>query len=419
MGSLGTSLGSREKLSMPGYLARAAGLGLMLLLMPCPAQAVITVLTPLSRVLQDEQLIFRAKITRLAADGRGMVLTLDRNMKGTRTPAFTEVLVNLAGDLQGEREREQLLRRLAKDLPLVVFASQRGKSLIAFGYSNGTWFQMTGDGNRWRFTHCEPYLRRTFKGTTAEMVQVIEDGLAHRKDPPPPDPKAEPGLGPEVPRAPMPEKKTAVACRGPVLAVIPTFVVIGPVALLAALFPAVFGGLALFLRRWTVFLAVASLGSTLHLLHAWLQGSLQDSWWGTAQAFWTVVAVVSLAGVGWSWARYRKAAAEGRMDFVRLRRGDELCLHLLSLACLAMTLYYWRKGADYLICFGNRACWRSPLASGWAQLTPFTCGSWRNEEQSLRAPAEPVMLVALAIACFGFGAAQTPVGRSSSDGNRQ
>ena len=336
-----------------------------------------------------------------------MVLTFDRNMKGARTPAFTEVSVNLTGDAQGEREREQLLKRLAKDLPLVVFASQRGKSLIAFGYSDGTWFQMTGDGNRWRFTHCEPYLRRTFKGTTAELVQVIEDGLAHRKEPPPPDPKAEPGLGPEVPRAPMPEKKTAVACRGPVLAVIPTFVVIGPVALLAALFPAVFGGLALFLRRWTVLLAVASLGSTLYLLHAWFQGSMQDSWWGTTQAFWTTVAVVSLAGVAWSWARYRRAAADGRIDFVKLRRGDEFCLHLLSIVCVAATLYCCRTGDNLHLLWKQGlltlsvGVWMGSVYALYSRLTA------KIRTKPPRVPAEPVMLVALAIACFGFGAAET------------
>src|SRR5262249_38453594 len=96
----------------------------------------------------------------------------------------------------------QMLRRLAKDLPVVLFVARGQKGdYIAFGYTNGTWFQLLGhkDGEavRWAFTHAEPYLRRTFKGTTAELRRGLE-GAQKGKKPPAPDPKAEPGLGPEV-----------------------------------------------------------------------------------------------------------------------------------------------------------------------------------------------------------------------------
>lgn len=49
------------------------------------------------------------------------------------------------------------------------------------------------------FHHFEPYLRRTFKGTTAEMRQVIIDGLSGKKAPPY-DPKEKGGFGPELKR---------------------------------------------------------------------------------------------------------------------------------------------------------------------------------------------------------------------------
>lgn len=391
---------------MPGRFAWTAGLGLVFLLFPPPAQAVITLLTPLRAVLQDEQLIFRAKITDLAASRPGMRLALDRNLKGA--PPFDDLLVSLTGDNQGQKEREQLLKRLAKNLPLVVFASQTGNGFVAFGYSNGTWFQMVGQGTHWRFTHCEPYLRRTFKGTTAEMCKAIVEGLAGTKAPPDPDPKAEPGFGPEVPPAPMPEKKSRVSCRGPFFAVIPTFVVIGPVALLAALFPAVFGGLALFLRRWTVLLTIASLGSTLYLLHAWFHGWLQDTWWGSTQGLWTALALVSLAGVAWSWARHRNAVAQGRPEVKRLRRGDEFVLHLLSCVCLGVALYYWAKGDDF------RSLWKQALLAlaipVWAG-TLYALYLRLSADGRLRSPilsAESVMLTAVAIACLGLSAAQPP-----------
>ena len=73
----------------------------------------------------------------------------------------------------------------------VVFVRRDDNELLAFGYTNGTWFNMTGvevaGSRRWRFNHCEPYLRRTFKGTTEEMQKVLADGLAEKAKPPDPD----------------------------------------------------------------------------------------------------------------------------------------------------------------------------------------------------------------------------------------
>src|SRR5262249_18852245 len=96
-----------------------------------------------------------------------------------------------------------LLKRLAADLPLVVFASKREKQYTAFAYTNGTWFQILGRlgediAVRWSFTHCEPYLRRTFKRTPAQLEKAGLDGLSSREEPPAPDAKEPPGLGPEV-----------------------------------------------------------------------------------------------------------------------------------------------------------------------------------------------------------------------------
>src|SRR3974390_3294005 len=66
-----------------------------------------------------------------------------------------------------------------------------------------------------------------------------------------------------------------------VTAIIPTFILLGPIALLAALLPVVFAGLAFFLRRWLVLLSIASLDSTLYLTYAWLRSHLIGSWWGS------------------------------------------------------------------------------------------------------------------------------------------
>src|SRR5206468_11723030 len=96
----------------------------------------------------------------------------------------------------------QLLTRLRSGLPVLVFASTRGPRTGAFFYTDGTWFQVQGtrdgDSVRWALLRGEPYLRRTFKGTTAELKQVVTDALAGKKAPPEPNEKEPPGFGPEV-----------------------------------------------------------------------------------------------------------------------------------------------------------------------------------------------------------------------------
>lgn len=224
----------------------ALGLGVGLLLMARPALAVITRLIPLREVLASEQLIFTAKVEKVDVDKPAMVLRVADDLKG-KAPSRI-LCIDLIADSQGQRDGDtsKLLKRLAPELSIIVFASKRGKRSTAFAYTNGTWFQMVGqagDGSspaRWSFAHCEPYLRRTFHGTTAELRQVIVDGLANNKKPPEPDPKEPPGLGPEISSAK--ECRAPFDDRGPRWAIVPTFVIVGPLALLAMLFPAIFGG---------------------------------------------------------------------------------------------------------------------------------------------------------------------------------
>ena len=50
-------------------------------------------------------------------------------------------------------------------------------------FTNGSWFHMLGqklDGEKtaWTLISGEPYLRRSFKGTTMEMQQLIMDYFA-------------------------------------------------------------------------------------------------------------------------------------------------------------------------------------------------------------------------------------------------
>ncbi len=127
----------------------------------------------------------------------------------------------------------------------------------------------------------------------------------------------------------------------PTVAVIPTVGLFGPLALLAMLFPAIFGGLALWLRRWFVVFSVASLASVLYILRAWYGHSVRDSWWGTSIALWTVLAGLGLGGCIWAWVRYRLAVRAGRAELFQPGTTDCGLLGLLAVAGIGLVIFHW------------------------------------------------------------------------------
>ncbi|OWK43292.1 PQQ-binding-like beta-propeller repeat protein [Fimbriiglobus ruber] len=305
---------------------RPAGLVLLAafatLLVAGPAAAVIKALIPLKEVLNGEEFIFIAQVDAVDAAKPSVVFTFAENLKG-KAP-FERIAVNLTGDSFAKKDNhtKEMLDRLAAKRQLVFFSSKVGKDYSAFGYMDGTWFQLRGvtdpDGKtvRWAFLHCEPYFRRTFKGTTDELKTVVTECLAGKRKPPEPDEKEPPGYGTK-PEKPADGKNSRVVPSGSVpgaaspalFGVIPSFVLIGPLAIIAALFPGVFARLAVGMKRWRAFLTVASTNSTLALAYFWLRSYLPDTFWFSAQAFAIYLLAGTLVGLLWAGRRYRQAAA--------------------------------------------------------------------------------------------------------------
>jgi outer membrane protein assembly factor BamB len=191
-------------------------------------------------------------------------------------------------------------------------------------------------------------------------------------------------------------------------------VILGPLTLLAALFPAVFGGLALVLRNWLVLLFVASLNSTLYFLHAWFRPSLSNSWWGTPVAVWSTMAVITLAGAIWSWQRRRVTglrtltSSATQAAAVTPPRSERLILWLGSLTGLVVVCYCLLQG--------------TLLSPPWKELLAIWVVVWAGTLYTLYlrftanrrpvtkpAPAtEGIMLWALVFACAGLGATALP-----------
>jgi hypothetical protein len=165
-----------------------------------PCWAVIQRTVPLKDVLSGESFIFTARVEKLDVAGMAMSLTIGEHFKSRFPyPGFT---VDLHGDAESQKTKQpaQLIDRLAPNLELIIFGSARGSRTTLYAFTNGTWFQITGpaDSPSLAFTHFEPYFRRTFKGTTVELKQAVIGGLGGKKEPPAPDSKEPPGIGPPV-----------------------------------------------------------------------------------------------------------------------------------------------------------------------------------------------------------------------------
>lgn len=124
--------------------------------------------------------------------------------------------------------------------------------------------------------------------------------------------------------------------------IIPSLVTFGPLALLAALFPAIFGSLAIWRQRWAVFFAVAAILTSLFLMQAWFPAWLPRFWGESPTRLW--LAVLALAGSGGvlSWHRHRRfrnKAVPGKADTTPL--AERWLLILLSLLGLGQWGYAW------------------------------------------------------------------------------
>ncbi len=165
---------------------------------PRPAAAVVEVLTPLAKFIEDADEIVVAKVQQFDPQRPSAILAVTDDLKGKSERR--QLAVNLKG--KKADQTEQLLARLADDLPVVLFITHMPNQDLAYCYTNGTWFQIIGhrDGKqtRWGFTDLEPYLPRTFNGSTDELKTALTGAIAGKQKPPAANPKVKPGIGPAV-----------------------------------------------------------------------------------------------------------------------------------------------------------------------------------------------------------------------------
>ena len=185
----------------------------LLALSTSEVRGVIKATAPLQLFVRDGTQIVQVRVTQFAPESNRLVFEVEQDIKGKLEQRSMPVVWKVEPDSkwEGVRALPRLLQCFGPGQQAILFINDAGgfwhnagaprRNPIAFGYTNGSWFCMEStrrDNGKllWRLAQGEPYLRSTFKGTTAELNKVLVDHLAGKGKLPDPV-KEEPGFGPE------------------------------------------------------------------------------------------------------------------------------------------------------------------------------------------------------------------------------
>lgn len=309
------------------------------------ANALIKAPLPLGVMLRDMNYVVVAKVENFYPDKPAMMLSVQDDIKG-KSP-FRKIPVNLT---KGAKYQEEVLKRLGEGQEIVLLLNHRGKKLKTFAYTNGTWFSLSGqqtgeEKGVWSLETGEPYLRKTFKGTTEEFVNLLKDVIAGKKKPPESDDKEKSGFGPEFEKKSSkagPSRGSTFGSGGQLFAVIPTLGVGAPIAILAILFPTVFGGVLILFRQWAAFIMLFSVNSTLLIASMLLEGPLRGQFIANKNILWLVMNAVTFGCFLWAWRRHANNVSMGVAAVETPERTENIVLAVLSAVMFGvMALLFW------------------------------------------------------------------------------
>lgn len=185
----------------------------LLVLITSEARAVIKATSPLKLFVRDATQIVRVRVSQFVPEKNRLVFDVEQDIQSKLEDRSLNVVWKFEPDSkwEGIRSLPRLLKSFGPDQQAILFINDAGgfwhnkgnvrTNPIAFGFINGSWFCLEStklDNGKllWQLAQGEPYLRSTFKGTTAELNQVLVDHLAG-KGKLPETVKEEPGFGPE------------------------------------------------------------------------------------------------------------------------------------------------------------------------------------------------------------------------------
>ncbi|HEX3314603.1 MAG TPA: PQQ-binding-like beta-propeller repeat protein, partial [Gemmataceae bacterium] len=306
------------------------------------ALAVIQTATPLKQLVEDSQYVFVAKTESVDAAKMGLVANIIADFKGKMEVRRLSALLKGIKNPKSVGYIPNLTKRFAADSKSIWFVTPpNGKFVIARVYSEGTWMTFTGSaGVPWRLTSGEPFLRGTFKGTSDELETSLRNHFEKKAALPAVNEKEKAGYGPEL--APKSSRLIDPLDRIEVRpAVIPMIAVGGPIAILALLFPTVFGGMLILFRQWTAFLTFFSINSLILCLYLWKGNTwLHGTWFEADRSIWIVMTIVTLLCTVWAWRRQLENLSTGADALDTPGRTETLVLTILTAACGGFAVCY-------------------------------------------------------------------------------
>jgi outer membrane protein assembly factor BamB len=311
------------------------------------ALAVIQTATPLKLLVKDAESVFVAETEKLdaaAGDKTNLLARVTGDLKGQSPSPKVAVVLEEMSDPKSAGYLPNVKKRFTVGSKSIWFVTPvNGAVRLARVYSEGTWLSLTGtqaDGRTvWRFANGEPFLRGSYKGTSAELEAILKDHFQKKAPLPKFDDKEKPGYGPELPakQSRLHDLRDRIESDRIEFrpAVIPMIAVGGPIAILAILFPTVFGGVLVLFRQWTAFIAVLSINGMI-LLVQWLMGSAaQGTWLDDNRAIWIAMTLVTLVCTVWAWRRQLENLASGIDALETPGRTELLVLTILTVVCAA------------------------------------------------------------------------------------
>ncbi|MDA1087573.1 MAG: FG-GAP-like repeat-containing protein [Verrucomicrobia bacterium] len=178
-------------------LATIAVVGVLCLVGLAPsADGVIRVLYTLESVMDQSTVIVEGEIVAVDVAKQTAVAKLTHSVKGETK--FAQIKMNFA--VGQEWYPEAIMTVLEEGKPILFFYADYPDQRFDLGclaHVNGIWFQIfAAPGHEekqwWTFTHLEPWMNRTYRGTTPEFIRLVREVIAGTREPPAPNPAEKP-----------------------------------------------------------------------------------------------------------------------------------------------------------------------------------------------------------------------------------
>lgn len=152
-------------------------------------QPLIFRLYNVKEIMDASKVIVEAEVATIDPKSRTAIALVKKVHKGNCV--FKEIKMNIG--IGQAWFPEALMKQLHTGAPVLFFYDVQDRKLACLGHTNGIWFQLFGDllddpGKVWwQFTHIEVHMNRTFQGSTADLVALVAEIQAGRRQSPAPN----------------------------------------------------------------------------------------------------------------------------------------------------------------------------------------------------------------------------------------